>query len=274
MFKTRLITSIAGIPLIILVVWSPLEWVFTLFISLVAILAIHEYLTIITIRSLVPLYAGGILLTILLVILPHCSYKFSLPVLIVAGGIILLVIAFTQRKKSPPLYSWGWAMLGVLYIGWFLSLLVAMRIFPGTLDYPETGSNLVFLTFFATFGNDTMAYLIGRSFGRHRMTPKISPKKTWEGALGGLLGTIIVVLIFTLSTPVQVPIPVWHGIILGIFISVFAQLGDFAESALKRWAGVKDSGKLLPGHGGILDRFDSIFLASFVVYMYFLIFIL
>jgi len=119
-----------------------------------------------------------------------------------------------------------------------------------------------------------MAYLIGRSFGRHRMTPKISPKKTWEGALGGLLGTIIVVLIFTLSTPVQVPIPVWHGIILGIFISVFAQLGDFAESALKRWAGVKDSGKLLPGHGGILDRFDSIFLASFVVYMYFFIFIL
>ncbi len=106
------------------------------------------------------------------------------------------------------------------------------------------------------------------------MAPRISPGKTWEGAAGGLLGAVIISLLFTLPTPVQLPLGYGEAVLLGLLISVFGQAGDLAESLLKRNTGVKDSGGLLPGHGGLLDRLDSILFAGAVVYtFYFLAFI-
>jgi len=158
-------------------------------------------------------------------------------------------------------------MAGVLYIGWLLSYLVSLR---GL----EDGRNWIFLALFTTFASDTAAFFIGRALGRHPLAPNISPGKTWEGAVGGVLGAVLVSLFFVLPTPLSLnPYLNWgQAILLGLLVSVFGQIGDLTESLLKRNVGVKDSGTLIPGHGGVLDRVDSIVFAGVVVY-YFALFV-
>jgi phosphatidate cytidylyltransferase len=141
--------------------------------------------------------------------------------------------------------------------------LVALRgiKLPGT---EEAGRNLVFLALATNFGSDTSAFFVGRALGRHKLAPNISPGKTWEGTIAGVFGAIIISLLFTML----IPISYWQAIILGFLVSAFGQLGDLVESLLKRNMKVKDSGGLLPGHGGALDRMDSVVFASVVVYYY------
>jgi phosphatidate cytidylyltransferase len=150
---------------------------------------------------------------------------------------------------------------GFLYVGWMLSFLVDLRL--------EAGRNWVFFALFVTFGSDTAAYFIGRVLGKHRLAAQISPHKSWEGAGGGLLGAVAVSLLFTLSTPLQIPLSIGQGIILALLVSVFGQIGDLAESLLKRNTGVKESGNSIPGHGGFLDRMDSVVFAGVTVYLYY-----
>ncbi|GAF86347.1 unnamed protein product, partial [marine sediment metagenome] len=132
----------------------------------------------------------------------------------------------------------------------------------------DDGRNWVFFALFVTFASDTTAFFIGRALGRHKLAPGISPGKTWEGAIGGILGAIVVSLFFTLNTPLILPLSWGQVILLGLLVSIFGQLGDLAESLFKRYTGVKDSGSVLPGHGGFLDRMDSVVFASAVVYYY------
>ena len=117
---------------------------------------------------------------------------------------------------------------------------------------------------FTTFANDTAAFFIGRALGRHRLAPHISPGKTWEGAVGGVIASILASLI--LRAIFQLPFNYWQIALLGVVVSIFAQLGDLIESLLKRNAGVKDAGQLVPGHGGILDRVDSLIFTGVIVY--------
>jgi phosphatidate cytidylyltransferase len=169
--------------------------------------------------------------------------------------------AFPEHPQKVGSKGSVWTVIGVLYIGWLLAHLVALRGF-------DDGRNWIFLALFVTFAYDTVAYFTGRSLGRHKMSPRLSPGKTWEGAAGGLAGAILMSLFFTLSTPLSLPITWVHAVILGVLISVFGQIGDLAESALKRYTGVKDAGKIVPGHGGILDRLDSVVFTGAVVYYY------
>jgi phosphatidate cytidylyltransferase len=148
-------------------------------------------------------------------------------------------------------------MAGILYIGWMLSYWVELRSL-------EAGKWLVFWAMFATFASDTVAFFVGRAWGKHLLAPSISAGKTWEGAIGGLLAGIVASIILRIIFPL--PFAYWQIALLGCFISIFAQLGDLAESLLKRNTGVKDSGKLIPGHGGILDRIDSLIFTGVVVY--------
>jgi phosphatidate cytidylyltransferase len=152
-------------------------------------------------------------------------------------------------------------MAGILYVGWLLSYLVALR----GLD---NGRNWVFFALFTTFASDTAAFFVGRALGKRRLAPQISPGKTWEGAIGGVFGAIIVSLFFILPTPLTLHLNWGQAILLGLLVSIFGQLGDLVESLFKRNMGAKDSGRLLPGHGGMLDRMDSIIFAGIVVYYY------
>jgi phosphatidate cytidylyltransferase len=131
----------------------------------------------------------------------------------------------------------------------------------------NTFSSEVFLLFILIWSSDTFAYLAGKFFGKHKMMPKISPKKTWEGFVGGVILTVI------LSFFVEKYFAEMRGnwIVVGLLVSVFAPIGDLVESKLKRNFGVKDSGNIIPGHGGILDRLDSFLICVPIVYLYFIL---
>ena len=181
------------------------------------------------------------------------------PLLLTSAVVLSLIWLLRRPQKEGVFTNWAWTIAGILYIGWLLSYFVALIGLDGGRDW-------VFFALFVTFGSDTAAFFVGRALGRHHLAPRISPGKTWEGAIAGVLGALIVSLV--LVTLLTLPVSYGQTILLGLLVSIFGQLGDLIESLLKRNMGVKDSGKLIPGHGGFLDRIDSIVFAGVVVYYY------
>jgi phosphatidate cytidylyltransferase len=263
MLRKRVITALWGIPLIIVAVWfdEPISW-FTVLAAAWGLLAVLEFYRMVGVSKAIPLTCFGLVWTLLFILYPHCEYKLVLPFLLTSTITLSLIMLVFLPNKEGVFSSWAWMMGGILYVGWLLSLLVTLRL--------EAGRDWLYLALFATFGSDTAAYFIGKAFGRHKLAPGISPGKTWEGAIAGVFGAVIISLLFTLSTPLQLPMVYGQAVLLGALISVFGQLGDLVESLLKRNAGVKDSGSLMPGHGGLLDRMDSVVLAGVVVYLYYI----
>ena len=260
MLKKRVITGLWGIALLIATVWfSRPEYPFPCFTLLIAIwglLAVFEFYKLAAGAKLQPLTYFGLIWTLLFILSPHFKCDFALPLLLTSAIMLPLLWLLGRPKKGGAFIGWAWTLAGILYIGWLLSYLVALRV-----DY---GRNWVFLALATNFGSDTTAFFVGRALGRHKLAPNISPGKTWEGTIAGVLGAIIISLLFTML----IPFSYWQAIILGLLVSIFGQLGDLVESLLKRNMGVKDSGRLLPGHGGFLDRIDSVVFAGVVVYYY------
>jgi phosphatidate cytidylyltransferase len=261
MLKKRLITALWGIPLVIAAVWFdvPIVW-FTVLAAVVGVLAGIEFYRMNGIIKSLPLSLIGLALILFSLISQH-FLDIRYPSFMFSGIILILLPDLFLKKGHNPYFRWAEMLWGVFYIGLLLFILVKLRL--------DAGRNWVFLALFATFGSDTAAYFIGKAFGKHKMAPRISPNKTWEGAIAGLLGAVIISLLFTINTTFQLPFSYWQAIVLGLLISVFGQIGDLVESSLKRSFGVKDSGSLMPGHGGILDRIDSILFAGVVVYGYY-----
>lgn len=271
MLKERIITSVWFVSLLVIVVWFGGGPGFTILMVVFGILAALEFYRMVAISKAPPLTYFGLVWTALLILsrnselLPALeSYLKPVPVtpfLLTAAVVPPLLWLLSRRQKEGAFTSWAWTIAGILYVGWLLSYLVALR----GLD---AGRNWVFFALFVTWVSDTTAFFIGRRFGRHKMAPNISPGKTWEGAMGGILGAIIMSILFFTPTPFHLPLIYWQAILLSILVSIFGQVGDLVESLLKRSMGVKDSGKLMPGHGGILDRMDSVVFAGMVVYYY------
>jgi len=266
MLKKRVITALWGILFLIAAIWfdKPLPW-FTVLVAIYGLAAAFEFYKVVTTSKVSPLTYFGLIWTLLFIVSPHCSYDSLIPILLTSAVILPLIYLLFRQRKEEAFAGWAWTIAGIFYLGWLLSYLVALR---GLDD----GRNWVFFALLTTFGSDTIAFFVGRALGRHRLAPQISPSKTWEGAIGGVFGAIIVSLLFTLPTALSVPLNYGQAIILGLLVSILGQLGDLVESLFKRNMGVKDSGKLLPGHGGALDRIDSIVFAGVVVYYYVLSF--
>ena len=262
MLKKRVATTLWGIPLLVAAVWfnQPLPW-FTVLVAIWGLLAVFEFYKMVARTRVPPLTYFGLIWTLLFILSPHFNYKFTIPLLLTSAVVLSLIYLLLRPQGERAFIGWAWTIAGILYVGWLLSYFVALR---GLDD----GRNWVFLALFTTFGSDTTAFFIGRVWGRHHLAPSISPGKTREGAIAGILGAIIVSLLFTLPTPLSLPLSYGQAILLGLLISIFGQLGDLVESLLKRNMGVKDSGRLLPGHGGFLDRIDSVVFAGVVVYYY------
>ncbi|MHB8105784.1 MAG: phosphatidate cytidylyltransferase [Dehalococcoidales bacterium] len=271
MLKKRVITALWALPLLVIIVWfdKPLPW-FVILAAVLSVLAVFEFFKITGVLKTIPLVCFGIVWTLLFIIRAYYPDKIELHLLLTSAVSLSLVMLVFIPKKEGLFSSWAWMLGGTLYIGWLLSYLVALRLEPGTAAFPNVGRDFVFLTLFTTFGSDTAAYFIGKAFGTHKLAPAISPGKTWEGSIAGVLGAVVISLLFTLNTPLQLPLSWWQAILLGAAVSAFGQLGDLAESLLKRNCGVKDSGSLMPGHGGILDRMDSIIFAGVVVYLFYI----
>ncbi len=270
MLRKRVITALWGIPLLIAAIWfdEPLPW-FTVFTAIWGLLAVLEFYKMVAVYKVIPLTCFGMVWSLLFIVHPHFDYELSVPLLLTSAVILSLILVVVIHRREGAFSNWAWVVAGILYIGLLLSYLVALRLEPGTDAFPEAGRNFVFLALLATFASDTSAFFVGRTLGKHHMAPRISPAKTWEGAIAGLFGAVIISLLFTLSTPLQVPLGYSQAIFLGVLVSVFGQIGDLVESMLKRNAGVKESGSLMPGHGGFLDRMDSVVFAGVVVYLYY-----
>ncbi len=274
MLRKRLLTSLWALVLVIAAVWFGYlgnGWLFTAFIGAWALLAILEFYRLAAPLKIAPMYIFGVLWTLALVafrtpaleniVQPYYDFELVLPTLLTAGVIISLAALLARSQKFNAFPAWAWTFAGILYVGWLFGYGVNLYGMDG-------GRNWVFYALFCTFGSDTAAYFIGRALGRHRMAPAISPGKTWEGAVAGVLGAVGISFVFLTPIPVSLAgklVP-WQAAVLGAGISVAGQAGDLVESLLKRNAGVKDSGTLMAGHGGVLDRLDSIVFALVIVY--------
>ncbi len=235
------------------------------FFLLLGVVGMHEVYHNLALRGIATNRTWGYALGILCYVLLTCCFAVpEVAVLLPAVVMGLLAVVQLFRSDEHPFATWGYTLLPILWVMWPLALL------PYLLD--AFGALLPLMIFVLIWVNDTFAYLCGSLFGKHKMSPRHSPNKTWEGTLGGALFCIAAavllghymdggVLAITLQSLLR-----WGP--LGLLVAFFGTMGDLVESMFKRYVGVKDSGKLLPGHGGMLDRFDSILLCLPFVMFY------
>jgi len=266
----RLLVSAVGIPVAIAVVWAG-GWVLLGLLLALALIGTHEVLGFARARDVRPFGPLALLASACLLLAAPLSggtpETWALPAVGVLVATTLLALAATVFLRGPaggPLAAAAVTVLAPLYVamplafGWFL------RHHPASAWEVAAwaGTGLLLLPIVATWFGDTSAYFGGRAMGRRKLLPSVSPAKTVEGAFWGLVGSVAGALLVTAFLfPVfggGEPLSLLAAAILGLAIGGVAQVGDLAESALKREAGIKDSGSILPGHGGVLDRFDAI----------------
>jgi len=183
--------------------------------------------------------------------------------------IIYLLIAELYLKQDDPIQDWAYTMLSQIYIALPFSLLNVLAFTSDSSGVVVFNTLLPLSVFVFLWMNDTGAYCVGSLIGRHKLFPRISPGKSWEGSIGGAVVVLAVAAAISIYIDdVMLTLPQWLG--LGLVVVVFGTWGDLVESLFKRTLGIKDSGSILPGHGGMLDRFDSSLLAipAAVVYLY------
>lgn len=250
MLWKRMLTILVAVPLVFFVIIGG-TYLLILFLLILAILALLEFYSLFN-EPLLSYLIPGSLLTLSIILRPvlsnhEASLWFTMVMLL-----IFIYYLFFYRGGNFLLHL-GLMLAGSFYIGWFIQYPVLLL---------QEGTIFLFMALLLTWANDSFAYLIGSTFGKHKLAPDISPNKSIEGALGGILGTLLVGLLIGHFAF----IPLWGRILLSILSAVAAQLGDLFESKIKRVFGVKDSGTLFPGHGGVMDRIDSLLFSLPVVY--------
>jgi phosphatidate cytidylyltransferase len=254
MLGWRLLSAAIGIPVLVLVVVLGGR-VFDGALALVLAAATGEFLIQAGLRPADPLLWLAIAVAGALPITATARPELTLALL---PAFVALSLVVALKPVGPgSVDRWSLSVAVALYIG-------VLGMYIGLLRHSPSGRPWVLFLLFVTFASDTGAYAVGRLTGRHRLAPQISPGKTVEGAIGGLIFGALVAAIA--ATALRLTAPPWVAAVLALLVSVAAQLGDLCESALKRRLGVKDAGRLVPGHGGLLDRLDSLLFAAAVVY--------
>ena len=270
MLITRIITGIIGAALTIFIIYEG-DWLYFGLVTLLALLGWQEFIKMTRKLEFNLTNTFGFIWLVGL----FSAYWFTSVKLLIFFCFLMmswiLLRTVLRHRIVKPLDS-AFSLYGLLYIGLgFLSMLalrhgeIGMGVlgnFPNILLEPSRF--IVFLMIFSTWASDTFAFAAGKMWGKTKLCPTISPGKTIEGFIGGFLGTIITAIIFSIIFT----FPLVHGILLGLIIAIMAPLGDLIESILKRICDVKDSGNLIPGHGGILDRFDSLLFTAPAVWIY------
>ncbi len=246
-------------------VWFGGWWAFAATL-VVVVLGIYEMHMMMYHTGYHPLIAVSLALSVLFLIAAMFPQARLLLLEIGLAGSLLVSFPwlFLRKKLDGAMVDWALTLAFPIYLGWPMSLFLLLR--GSQVGWPLShGAWWILVVLLSVWGFDGAAFFTGHYLGRHKLAPRISPAKTWEGALGGFVLSIIAALFLTVG-PLGVP---WYlAIVLGILIGVAATLGDLAESLIKRQTHVKDSGQIMPGHGGILDRIDSLLFAVIVVYMF------
>jgi len=265
----RVLTALILIPLVLLLVFLGPGWLFTLAVAAIAALAAWEFLglaeksgatppRIAVLVAVLALFAGNFV----------WDQRDQTTALLGILCLALLVYCTFFRPVEQMMADASTSIFCLFYVGMTLVALLALR-------EEANGPSLLAFLFCVVWAGDTAALYVGRAWGRHKMAPTLSPNKTWEGTLGSVVGSLLatglllgLARLFDLWDKVWLSYPenLWYWLGLAIVVNVAAQAGDLAESALKRSAGVKDSGSLLPGHGGVLDRIDALLVAAPVLW--------
>jgi phosphatidate cytidylyltransferase len=275
----RVLTAAVLIPVVLVLVsiGARWQWLFTLAVAGVAVLAGWEYLGL-TKRLGANPPRIPVLVALLILFAVNFQWPEDTPAVFGLLGLGMLVYCTFFRGVQGVMADAAVSIFCLLYTGLALIALPTLR------AQSNGASQVTFLLLVVWFG-DTAAYYIGRTFGRHKLAPKISPGKSWEGAIGSVAGSVGAAgLLLELASyqqhsdflatvlqrwdmaPLTFPDQPWYWLVLAVVVNVAGQVGDLAESALKRSANVKDSGSLLPGHGGVLDRIDALLLAAPVLW--------
>ncbi len=254
MLLPRILTALVGIPLMLYLVHAG-GTAYGLFVTAISALCCYEYALM--------LCLGGrpvqLVMTVALgAALAACAALGGPLAFVLAGGAALVVLV-EMFAPDHSLDRVALTLFGALFAGWMPAHLALIR------GLRPHGEAFAFLTFTAVWAMDTAAYAAGRGFGRHALAPTLSPTKTWEGAVAGFFAAITVSITFQKFLLSEAVTPL-QAVVIGMIIGSMGQLSDLAESMVKRDAGAKDSGALLPGHGGVFDRFDSYILCAPAVY--------
>lgn len=289
----RTIVALIAAPLIIgLVIVG--SWWFWLFAQALAILALKEFYDLGKHTTASPQrivgYVGSFLVGVYFMFAdaaPEALVRLLFPALVLMFVLSVLIIELL-RNKPHPLWNSSITVFGVLYVGAFLTSLIGLRMTfsnSSILEKPvlapflaglspaerlisgdKWGAWLVFATFIGIWTCDSLAFFAGKAFGKHKLFPRVSPNKSWEGAIVGFLSSSAV---FVVLAHYLLPfLPPVHAALIGALVGIIGQFGDLVESLFKRDAGVKDSSNIIPGHGGVYDRFDAAMFVAPVVYLY------
>ena len=277
--KNLMVRTLSGLVLVAVFVGAVLgsQWSFGALLLLILVGGQTEFYKLARETGLSPQRWMGLAVGVLLFALNFIVFRqFSPSVTDEAGGAVLYLLLYIGlllptlfvcelfRRSATPLANLGATLLGVLYVAVPLSLLLYVPVLAGDGVWrPET----VLCYIFIIWANDVFAYLVGMTFGRHRLCERLSPKKSWEGFFGGLAGAVATGL--AAAYALDANYWVWGG--LALVASLSGVAGDLVESMFKREAGVKDSGQVIPGHGGVLDRFDALLLSAPYVFLYLLL---
>jgi phosphatidate cytidylyltransferase len=253
--RQRVPTSIVLLGIVFLVIQYAARWVFFVFLQIIILAALLEFYGLARKKRLFPQRALGILLAMLISLsfwLEEMSLEQALFLGLLLAAVYFLIIFNKIEKLSAFPCAIATTFFGAFYLSFTLNHFYPLKI--------EGGPRAIYFLFVVIFLGDTGAYFLGTALGRHKMTPVASPNKTWEGSFGGIvfacLGAIAAQQLFLRA------VPIWKAALSGILIHAVAQASDPLESLFKRAVGVKDSSNLLPGHGGFLDRVDSLILAA------------
>ena len=265
--KSRVLVNVIGIPTLLFVIIAGDDFyevpLFSTFIFIIMNLSMHEFHKLIELdNKLIKIFDYFFISTICLLL----YFNFTIVSLLVLMGVYVAFILIFEliNHSNNILFNVKYLLLGFIWIGFFIGSMILIR-------QSLFGLNLTLMMFLSIWICDSFAFIFGSRYGKAKLSPSISPNKTWLGAISGFSGSLAILLIVFILLPINEKFLIYDYIVFGFIFGIIGQLGDLAESFLKRRANIKDTSNILQGHGGILDRFDSLSFASpvFFLYLYF-----
>lgn len=263
----RILTSLVVVGVTAFNLFCLDEFWFTAEVFAFIALALFEFFTLLRNKK-VPCFrlfgvAMGLIIAVIVAMEQGTNHSGEILFLIL-GCLFLFLLQFSRKDNSDALVGISLTLFGILYVGWFLTFLIRLR-------YLEGGVIWIAYLISVTKAADIGAYLVGSTIGKNRLIPHVSPNKSVEGMFGGLAGSVLASLLFYKHLPLDFSLP--HLLILGLLIGIVGQIGDLSESLMKRFCEVKDSGRILPGMGGVLDAVDSILFTAPIFYFHLKLFL-
>jgi len=263
MLRTRVLSALVLIPLVAAVTYAG-GWLLAGALLVVAVIAAYELFHVLKGAGYQPSLTASALVMAALLTVARFPDLDLLGLVLTASVIGTLTWHLLRPPKGQPTQSWALTLGAPLWLGWLISHFVQIRDLSAPFGW-GLGTRWLIVMFLVTWINDSAAYFVGKAIGRHPCAPYLSPKKTWEGTIGGWIGGVAATV---LLGSWLVALPWLHGLLLGVLVATVAPFGDLAKSMVKRQMGVKDFSNLIPGHGGVFDRIDSLLFVAPVIYYY------